>query len=79
MRYQHTPKASKRNGFCWDNGIPSIFANDPAFLANKNGLTRTAQQTVVVERIAQKTGRNPGTMTGLSPVADALLARQVGW
>lgn len=56
-----------RSPFCWrDAPRPSIFADDVRFLANKSG--KSASQTAVesVAKVVKATGKNPGTIKGIS-------------
>ncbi len=47
MLYQHTNKASKGNGFCWDTGTPSIFAADKEYKVWKDGKSQSQFQAEV--------------------------------
>jgi len=56
---------STHTGFNWDTGEPTVFARDPYFRANA-GAAATASR----ERMESDTGRNTGTMYGLSDKSD---------
>jgi hypothetical protein len=64
-----------RSAFNWrNNPRPSIFSSDSRFTAGaKSGkaMTQIASESVV--KITARTGRNPGTIKGLSDVADKLI------
>ncbi len=52
------------NAFDWSG--PSLYANDKTAKPGPDGLTHGQRVTRTVERITRLTGRNPGTVAGLS-------------
>jgi len=64
MSHQHTP-ASRMSSFYWQ-GQPSIFASDKQFTGLKSGKTFSQTSSESVQKQADKNGRSPGTISGLS-------------
>lgn len=56
---------------------PSQFVTDPAFAGNKAGKTRSQASTDAVDRYTARTGRNPGSVQGLSSHGDRLIEQQI--
>jgi hypothetical protein len=54
------------SAFNWRTGTPSIFASDARFTTLSSGKSRQQTTTEAVERKTKKTGRNPGTIRGIS-------------
>jgi hypothetical protein len=56
-----------RSPFLWDTGEPTIF-REPQFTGTKKRPGKTISQinSETVARITRETGRNPGTITGIS-------------
>jgi hypothetical protein len=62
------------SAFYWNTGEPTQFSLDKHFTGTaKDGRTRSQVSAEAVERITQATGRNPGSISGLSAVGDALI------
>lgn len=59
---------SQGNAFDW-KGAPSIFSRSLSFTATASGRTRSETVSESIARKAKRTGRNPGTITGLSSKA----------
>ncbi|MBP8150019.1 MAG: hypothetical protein KAY21_09910 [Limnohabitans sp.] len=61
--------------FNWQ-GQPSVFSKDRTFMPlGKNGLSQSEAATQLVVQAKAK-GKSPGTITGMSKKADAILARR---
>jgi hypothetical protein len=66
--------ASRMSAFYWNTGEPSIFMADRAFTGNAlNGKTASQVSSEVVARLTLETGKNPGSIPGLSDRGDALI------
>lgn len=58
---------SSLSPFRWkENPRPSIFAGDSNFTGNKKGKTQSQVASEVVDRVTAQTGRNPGSIRGIS-------------
>lgn len=65
--YQHTRGASQANAFNWADGTPSIFAGDTRFCPlGQRAMSSSAIATTAIERKTARTGKSPGTITGIS-------------
>ena len=68
-----TCTCSIHSAFRWkDNPRPSIFCGDGAFAARADGKTASQSASESVDRITRETGRNPGSVFGISAHADRL-------
>jgi hypothetical protein len=70
--YRNTPRASKGNAFCWDDGTPSIFMGTRTFMANANGESVSQTAARAVHQFEQDTGRSRGTVYGISAKSEKL-------
>jgi hypothetical protein len=61
------------NAFNWNDGTPSIFAGDRAARGTKNGESWSHVATKAVKTKEKATGKNPGTVYGISKAADAAI------
>lgn len=61
------------NAFNWQTGRPSIFSLDKAFTGTKAGKTMSQVVSESVVSQTKRTGRNPGTIAGLSDYGDTLV------
>lgn len=75
---------SLHNPFEWaKNPRPSIFLGQPGF-PPAGDLTNSQKASAAVDRITARTGKNPGTLTGISnasrsqPIPDAWLNKARG-
>jgi hypothetical protein len=59
--------------FNWKTGAPSVLANERGNMATSNGLSLSQRSSLAITRREKATGRNPGTIAGLSPAADRQL------
>lgn len=61
------------SAFDWrNNKAPTIFATDRAF-TGKDGRTQSHVASENVDRFTQRTGRNPGSIRGLSDRGNLLI------
>lgn len=56
--------------FDWNTGQPSVLVSDRAARGVKGGKSYAQQATEIVRRKEKRTGRNPGTVYGISDKAD---------
>lgn len=63
--------------FHWKTGEPSIFLKGPGFAALSTGKTMSEVASTIVKRKTAETGRNPGTIRGISR-AEKVLANRWG-
>ena len=64
--------ASRMSAFYWNTGQPSIFLQDG------DAATRSRRASEAVDRKTAKTGRNPGSIAGISK-ADRSKNRETAW
>ena len=64
--------ASRMSAFYWNTGEPSIF------LADGDAAARSRRASEAVDRKTAATGKNPGSITGISK-ADRAANRERGW
>lgn len=64
--------ASRMSAFYWNTGEPSIFC------ADGDAATRSRRASEAVDRKTLATGKNPGSITGISK-ADRAANRERGW
>ena len=64
--------ASRNSAFYWNTGEPSIF------LADGNAATRSRRASEAVDRKTLATGKNPGSITGISK-AERAKNRETAW
>lgn len=71
--------ASRNSAFFWyERREPSIFATDSAFTGcKKTGKTHSQSASEAVDRYVEKTGKNPGSISGISSHGDRLIERAV--
>jgi hypothetical protein len=66
--------ASRMSAFYWNTGESTVFAQDSRFTGNrKNGKTASQVSSETVARLTEETGKNPGSIAGLSDRGDALI------
>jgi hypothetical protein len=77
-RWPDGTRKSTHTSFTWNDGEPSIFATDRTARGVKGGKSYTQVASEAVARKTKRTGKNPGTIAGLSKAADAVLADRFG-